>query len=70
MYYLSTKIRLTCDICLGGFELYSRWVPLIFVGFIQKQTFFPHANLDISKGTQQCRCSYFELSLGYLWFTC
>ena len=27
MYRLSTKIRLTM-LCLSGFELYSRWVPL------------------------------------------
>ena len=28
MYRLNTKIRLTI-LCLSGFELYSRWVPLI-----------------------------------------
>ena len=27
---ISTKIRLTM-LCLSGFELYSRWVPLYFV---------------------------------------
>ena len=27
MYHLNTKIRLTM-LCLSGFELYSRWVPL------------------------------------------
>ena len=27
MYRLNTKIRLTM-LCLSGFELYSRWVPL------------------------------------------
>ena len=27
MYRLNTKIRLTM-LCLIGFELYSRWVPL------------------------------------------
>ena len=30
---LNTKIRLTM-LCLSGFELYSRWVPLIYkMGF-------------------------------------
>ena len=29
IYRLNTKIRLTM-LCLGGFELYSRWVPLLF----------------------------------------
>ena len=28
MYRLNTKIRLTM-LCLSGFELYSRWVPLL-----------------------------------------
>ena len=28
IYRLNTKIRLTM-LCLSGFELYSRWVPLI-----------------------------------------
>ena len=28
MFRLNTKIRLTM-LCLSGFELYSRWVPLI-----------------------------------------
>ena len=28
MYSLNTKIRLTM-LCLNGFELYSRWVPLL-----------------------------------------
>ena len=27
MYRLNTKIRLTM-LCLSGFELYSRWMPL------------------------------------------
>ena len=27
IYHLNTKIRLTI-LCLSGFELYSRWVPL------------------------------------------
>ena len=27
MHHLNTKIRLTI-LCLSGFELYSRWVPL------------------------------------------
>ena len=27
MYRLNTKIRLTM-LCLSGFEVYSRWVPL------------------------------------------
>ena len=27
MYRLNTRIRLTM-LCLSGFELYSRWVPL------------------------------------------
>ena len=27
IYHLNTKIRLTM-LCLSGFELYSRWVPL------------------------------------------
>ena len=30
MYRFNTKIRLTM-LCLSGFELYSRWVPLIIV---------------------------------------
>ena len=29
IYRLNTKIRLTI-LCLSGFELYSRWVPLLF----------------------------------------
>ena len=28
IYLLNTKIRLTM-LCLSGFELYSRWVPVI-----------------------------------------
>ena len=28
IYRLNTKIRLTM-LCLSGFDLYSRWVPLI-----------------------------------------
>ena len=28
IYRLNTKIRLTM-LCLSGFELYSRWVPLL-----------------------------------------
>ena len=28
MYRLNTKIRLTM-LCLSGFELYSRWVPML-----------------------------------------
>ena len=31
MYRLNAKIRLTM-LCLSGFELYSRWVPLIDSG--------------------------------------
>ena len=30
IYCLNTKIRLTM-LCLSGFELYSRWVPLFFL---------------------------------------
>ena len=30
IYRLNTKIRLTM-LCLSGFELYSRWVPLKYV---------------------------------------
>ena len=33
MYRLNTKISLTM-LCLSGFELYSRWVPLL------KQTYY------------------------------
>ena len=35
MYRLNTKLRSTM-LCLGGFELYSRWVPLrvVFVASI------------------------------------
>ena len=28
VYHLNTKIRLTM-LCLSGFDLYSRWVPLL-----------------------------------------
>ena len=31
MYRLNTKIRLTM-LCLSGFELHSRWVPLLNLG--------------------------------------
>ena len=42
IYRLNTKIRLTI-LCLSGFELYSRWVPL----FIEPpRTPFLQANLD------------------------
>ena len=30
IYRLNSKIRSTM-LCLSGFELYSRWVPLIFI---------------------------------------
>ena len=32
IYRLNTKIRLTM-LCLSGFELYSRWVPLFYISF-------------------------------------
>ena len=31
IYRLNTIIRLTLMLCLSGFELYSRWLPLVAV---------------------------------------
>ena len=51
---LTTKIRLTM-LCLSGFELYSRWVPL-FNGVLSSITnnFLYPSNIEVR---------YFEVSL-------
>ena len=41
-------------LCFSGFELYSRWVPLTFIGFVHKLTL------------KQCRGAWLHLSVNVL----
>ena len=48
MHHLNTKIRLTM-LCLSGFELYSRWVPLSH-GYVYTVKLLPYGQ-PVARGS-------------------
>ena len=61
MYRLNTKIRLTM-LCLSGFELYSRWVPLL-----KQDIIILYILLVISKTAHANRRSFTVPALAFIY---